>query len=128
MITTTISSIRVKPPSLGLTPPLRTLVTGSSALATSFYRLVHIEDRQQDRHHDEADDGADHHDQCRLEQRRQRRHRCLNLVVIGVGDVVEPVADVAARLADGDHVVHDRRKHAGWQHHRHALRRATRHP
>jgi hypothetical protein len=35
------------------------------------HHAAHLEDGQQDSHHDEADDGSDDHDQGRLQQRRK---------------------------------------------------------
>src|SRR5436190_10433829 len=86
----------------------------SSASTLSAFTLLHyrdqLEDRQVHRHDEAADDDAEQHDHDRLEQRGERGHRGVDLVVVEVGDFLEHLVEGARVLADADHV-HDH----GWE-------------
>src|SRR5450756_2022301 len=65
MTMTTISSISVKPFSLRLIFLMHFSFLGTPTLPD---KLVHLEDRQQDRHDNEPDHGSHHEDHRRLQQ------------------------------------------------------------
>src|SRR2546427_822989 len=82
-----------------------------SAFTTSLHHRDQLEDRQVHCDDEATDDDAEEHDHERLEQRRERGHRGVDLVVVEVGDLLEHLVESAGVLAHVDHVHHHGREH-----------------
>src|SRR5262245_47795475 len=95
MTTTTMSSARVKP---------RRRKEGEGFMTSDSGNLSDLEDRPDDRQHDEPDDDGEEHDQDRLDEGGELLGRDLDLLVVGGGDLVEHPLELPRLLADGDHV------------------------
>src|SRR6185369_13946164 len=83
-----------------------------SAFTTSLHYGDQTEDRKVHRDHEATDDDAQKDDHDRLEQRRERRDRGIDLVIVEVGDFREHLVERAGVLADADHV-HDHGREDG---------------
>src|SRR5438445_1812298 len=82
-----------------------------SAFTTSLHHRDQLEDRQVHCDDEATDDDAEEHDHERLEQRRERGHRGVDLVVVEVGDLLEHLVESAGVLAHVDHVYDHGREH-----------------
>jgi len=71
---------------------------------------VELQDGQQDGEDDEGHRAAHADDHHGLEQRGQRGDAHLDLRLVGGGDVDQHLLELSAFLADGDHVVDERRE------------------
>src|SRR5262249_53491153 len=74
------------------------------------YDLVQLEDRQEHRDHDAADDHAEENDQHRFNQRCQRVEHRLDFFVPEIGHFLEHVVDLTGSFAGRDHPEQHRRK------------------
>src|SRR3954464_1156948 len=73
-------------------------------------QLIQLDDRQQDREHDEENERAHGEDERRLEHAGEQAHSRLVLDLLLTGGLAEHVREPPARLAGGDEMDEDRRK------------------
>src|SRR3989339_46120 len=96
MTMTTISSIRVKPFALRLIFLMH--------VSFSSDKLVHLEDRQQDRYDNEPNHGPHHEDHQWFQQGGYEEDIGLHLLLVGFGDPEEHRLQIAALFPHRDHL------------------------
>src|SRR5262245_11192624 len=114
MTMTTIISARVKPRrARGVWAICMSVESIRAAAARSLAEVADLEDRKDDRDDDIAYDNRQKDDHDRLQDRGHALRGDVDLLVVGQGDAVEHLLELARLLADRDHVADDGREGVG---------------
>jgi len=89
-------------------PPFRRAASPLAFALRNYF--VQLEDRQEHRDHDSADDHAEKNDQHRLDQRGERIEQGFDFFVPEVGHLFQHGVDAARGFARGHHA-----QHHGWE-------------